>query len=103
LTELFQEKKVDGLFCRTDEMAVIALNTARRNGLRIPEDIGIIGLDNSALSKTSFPKLSSIKLDRSAFAEAAVYAIEHNNPSSSENGRLSFEPQLIIRESVKHI
>lgn len=102
LSTLFLEKKIDGLFCRTDEMAVIALNTAHRCGLNVPQDISVIGLDNSALSRSAFPKLTSVKLDRSAFSEAAVHAIEHHSATRmKENERLTFEPSLVIRESVK--
>ncbi len=102
LSSYLLERKIDGLFCRTDEMAVVAVNTAHRYNLSVPEDISIIGLDNSALSRSAFPKLTSIKLDRAAFAEAAVHAIEnHSSENTEKNERLTFEPSLVVRESVK--
>lgn len=51
---------IDGLLCGNDFMAVGALNGARDFGLKVPEDIQIIGFDNSLVSQLSYPPLTTV-------------------------------------------
>lgn len=102
LNVLFEKGSIDAFFCRTDEIACVALNAAHRAGLKVPEDVSIIGLDNTSASRTSYPTLSSVRLRRKDFAKAAVDAIESSNRSSG-NFSILFEPELIIRESVRKL
>ncbi len=48
----------------------------RECGLRIPEDVTIIGFNNSRLSHYSTPGLSSVELDKASIAKAIIESIE---------------------------
>lgn len=50
------------LYCANDELAVGALNAAVACGLRVPDDISIIGHDGSLYSETTFPRLTTISI-----------------------------------------
>ena len=52
-----------GLYCMNDEMASGALDAIREKGLRVPEDIRIIGTDDSLWSQSAFPPLTTIRID----------------------------------------
>lgn len=43
----------DGIFAHTDELAAAAQVAARKSGLRVPEDIAIVGFDDSLIAQTS--------------------------------------------------
>lgn len=48
------------LFAASDEMAIGAMGVAHQNGLKVPEDISIIGYDDLRISKVIFPPLTTI-------------------------------------------
>ncbi|MFD9888543.1 LacI family DNA-binding transcriptional regulator [Amycolatopsis sp. NPDC059027] len=92
----------DAVFCFNDLLAVGALRAAAEQGLRVPEDIAIVGFDNNEESSFSLPSLTTIAPDKAALAEAAVELI-HRRIS----GEAAASPQdvqtpfsLEIREST---
>lgn len=60
------------VICSTDVLALGALNEAQRLGLRVPEDISIVGMDDLAFSAFTTPALSSIGIPRQQMAHTAV-------------------------------
>ncbi|WP_035605134.1 substrate-binding domain-containing protein [Haloferula sp. BvORR071] len=58
--------------CASDQMAVIVCEVASRLGLRVPEDLAVIGESDNPLAATSNPPLSSIAGDAVALGEAAA-------------------------------
>jgi LacI family transcriptional regulator len=55
-----QEHKMDGIFAGNDAMAVGALKAVQQLGLRVPEDVAIIGYDGIPLTEMTTPELSTI-------------------------------------------
>jgi DNA-binding LacI/PurR family transcriptional regulator len=53
--------KFDALFAASDAMALGAMSAIRRAGLRVPQDVAIVGYDDSALALFSDPPLSSVR------------------------------------------
>jgi DNA-binding LacI/PurR family transcriptional regulator len=51
----------DGLFVASDAMAAGALRVLRRAGRRVPDDVGVVGFDDSPVAVTTDPPLSSIQ------------------------------------------
>ncbi len=58
--EFFDTKKFDGLLCVNEIFAVRALRLAQRKGIKVPEDLAIIGFTDGILSKLSSPGLTAI-------------------------------------------
>ena len=48
------------IFCCNDLMAMGALNACQRMGRRVPQDISLIGYDNTALSRYTAPNLTTV-------------------------------------------
>jgi LacI family transcriptional regulator len=61
-----------GLVCYNDRMALGALDAARERGLRVPDDLSIVGFDNDAFVATLFPGLTTAELPHEAMARRAV-------------------------------
>jgi DNA-binding LacI/PurR family transcriptional regulator len=51
----------DAVFAASDAMALGAMSAIRRAGLRVPQDVAIVGYDDSALALFSDPPLSSVR------------------------------------------
>ncbi len=67
---------VDGFVCRNDDLACVVLSAVLACGKKVPEEISVIGFDNSNTSKVIRPALSTVATDQKAIAEAALESIE---------------------------
>ena len=71
------------------------------HGIRIPEDLSIVGFDNMAISTQTFPPMTTISQDLELKAQLAVDILRNqlkNSVSSAESRIL--DVKLIERESV---
>lgn len=64
--------EVDGLFCFNDVMALAAVRAVTDHGLRVPDDIAVVGWDDTEEAAYSVPSLTSISPDKAAIARTAV-------------------------------
>jgi DNA-binding LacI/PurR family transcriptional regulator len=62
----------DGLFALNDTLAIGALRALGEAGVRVPEDVAVIGFDNIDATRYSIPSLSSVDPGRNDIAEIAV-------------------------------
>ena len=69
---LEHELHVDGLFCFNDALALGAMHELQRQGVRVPEDIAIVGFDDIEDSRYSTPALTTISPGREEIAIRAV-------------------------------
>lgn len=73
---LRQSRKLPtGIIAFNDRLASGALQAVQQAGLRVPEDISIIGFDNSELAMYSVPKLSSVEINIPLMAKASVASL----------------------------
>lgn len=100
-------EKPTGLVCYNDELAIKLLNIIREKKMNIPEDISIVGFDNSFLAEVSEVKLTSIEHPKSELGKLAgrmiISMIKKNNDLKKWEDVKSFvfEPKIIIRNSTK--
>ncbi|WP_406151272.1 LacI family DNA-binding transcriptional regulator [Streptomyces sp. NBC_01012] len=66
---------VDAVFCFSDELALGALRVAAEQGVRVPEDVAVIGFDDIEDGRFATPSLSTIAPDREQIAERAVQCL----------------------------
>jgi len=66
------EKPPTAIIAFNDRLASGAMQALQQAGLRVPDDISIIGFDNSELSAYSMPKLSSVEINIPIMAKASV-------------------------------
>lgn len=85
----------------SDVMALGALRTASQQGLRVPEDLSVIGGDDVPFMSFIDPPLTTIRMDVNGMAEAAVAAVlEEIAGEKVEHREYLFEPELILRRST---
>ena len=93
---------VDAIFCAAgDNCAIGLLIVARERGVRIPEDIAIIGFDDLLIAQLSTPKLTTIRQPLKEMAEAAYkLAVGHRDEILHKPQRMIFKPELVVRQSA---
>jgi LacI family transcriptional regulator len=99
------KQRPDGVFVTNDFFAAIFLQTLKEGGLRIPEDISIVGFNNDAISKVIQPKLTTINYPGEEMGEqAARCLLDHLSGISSAKSTdtIIIRSELIIRESSLH-
>lgn len=91
------------VFACNDEIAAGTLFAARLLGLSIPEDLSIVGFEDSPFSRQTWPKLSTARQPNRTIAERAtgllIDAIRDNDPIANGTER-GFYPQLVVRDST---
>ncbi|MDX5595176.1 LacI family DNA-binding transcriptional regulator [Pseudovibrio sp. SPO723] len=95
-------KEFTALFCQSDEMAAGAIEACRQKGLRIPDDISIIGFDDVDLARHLSPKLTTVRQPLREIGAAAgllAHAVARKSPDIEGICR-SFEAEVIERASV---
>lgn len=90
-----------GVICSSDVMAIGALHEAARRGLRVPDDLSIVGFDGIDATRWSVPELTTVEQPIALIAETAVDTLqrliaEPERPLPSSY----FRPVLRVRAST---
>ncbi len=64
--------RVDGLFCFNDVLALAAVRAVHDAGLRVPEDVAVVGWDDIAVAAYATPSLTTVRPDKTAIARTSV-------------------------------
>lgn len=91
---------IDAVFCLSDLVAVGALKALSVRGIRVPDDVAVVGFDDIEEAEFTAPTLTSIRPDKPAIAAAAVrLANERIEDPDGERASVIVGEQLIVRES----
>jgi DNA-binding LacI/PurR family transcriptional regulator len=96
-----QGPRFTALFCANDETAVGALLALEEHGLRVPEDISVIGFDDTRSAAFLKPPLTTVQQDFYAMGKEAVeYLVAMiKNPGTTIHQRVLY-PRLMVRRST---
>lgn len=62
IIERIQKEKITGVFCHDDEFAIALMGRLHDKGIRVPEDVSIVGFGNEVFSTMMRPQLSSVSV-----------------------------------------
>lgn len=98
---LARGEPVDGLFVASDLMAVAALAVLREHGLRVPEDVAVVGFDDSEAATQARPALTTVRQPVEEMAKALTLTLldRINDPDAPVTSRV-FPPKLVVRAST---
>ena len=92
------------LICLNDELALGAMAACRDCGKKLPDDISIASIGNTAMCKYSYPKLTSIDPDLTGHVKKALEIVSKKNEAKNIIDVLQvIKPILVKRDSVKNI
>jgi LacI family transcriptional regulator len=97
---LLARVRPDAIFCANDLLAVGALAALRAANFRVPEDVAVVGMDNTGLSEVTWPPLTTIDLGSAERARIAAELLlkRIERPARKAQG-VGVEPRLVIRAS----
>lgn len=102
-------QSITGLVCYNDELAMSLLELLRIKNIRVPEDISMVGHDDSMLAEISEVKLTSIAHPKSEMGELAAGAIidliksRYKKTTSFSASSKVYDPELVVRSSTKDL
>jgi LacI family transcriptional regulator len=88
------------IMCSNDMLAIGVLHKMSRSGLRVPDDVSIIGFDDIHLASIMIPPLTSIQMSRADLALGAVSALRGHIEGSSPKREYKIDTRLVVREST---
>lgn len=105
LEQLWNSKnRPDAIFCANDLIAYGVLDGARKSGIKVPEELWVIGYNDLTISEWAAYDLTTVQLPISAMAEASVelLRLRINGEQTSSPERRRIPGTLIIRGSTAH-
>ncbi len=97
-------KKFTALVCFNDIAAIGAIRGLRDRGLRVPEDVSVIGFDDIKAAAFLSPGLTTIRQPLAEMGSFAAQCIVNRlNRTGDFREQVAFEPELIVRESTARI
>ena len=92
---------VTGIVCASDPLALGAVRAVRRRGLNVPEDVSIVGYDDSSFMTCADPPMTTIRQPIEAMGRAAVDLLASEIAGARvAHDELLFEPELVVRAST---
>jgi LacI family transcriptional regulator len=102
---LEQRPDLDAVFISNDQMALGALQAARKLGVRVPEDLAVVGFDDVPEAVYFQPPLSTVRQDMVELGRCAVRELggmieaAQQGEARVEPNSILLKPELIVRES----
>ncbi|PDQ36207.1 MAG: hypothetical protein B5766_01975 [Candidatus Lumbricidophila eiseniae] len=92
---------LDGLVCANDLLAIGALRAFREAGISVPDDVAVVGWDNTSEAAFSAPSLTTISPDLNEIARLAIVAMLRRLDNPSAEPKTVIAPyRLVRREST---
>jgi DNA-binding LacI/PurR family transcriptional regulator len=91
--------QIDGLFAASDLIAINAMGVLNARGLKVPDDIAVIGYDDVDASRHSFPPLSTIRQPLDIAAKALLESLQEVMRGGQPASR-QLSSELVVRESA---
>ena len=95
------QERPTAIFAANDAMAIGAMDAVQERGLRIPDDLAMVGFDDIPMSQYSNPKLTTIRIALEQFGETAMrrilFAVREKGTLELQHTVLGFE--LVVRAS----
>jgi len=93
--------ETDGIFLTSDLLAIGAIRYANEQGIKIPQELRIVGFDDINMSKITYPKLTTVHQDVKTISGLAVSMLmKMINGEEPESYYQQVPVQLIIRETT---
>lgn len=98
------ERMPTAFVCNNDELAYNFILHLKDKGYRVPEDISVVGFDNSVYSTVSTPQLTTMVVDVEEMSKTAIkFIINKIRKENKRYGRIFIKEKILYRDSVKNI
>jgi LacI family transcriptional regulator len=92
------------IFCGSDLIAMGAMSALEQAGVRVPDDISVVGIDNIAFATLARPPLTTINVPREELGKTAFRALEKILQLKRHGGaEYTLETDLVVRKSTARV
>jgi len=95
-----EDKEIDGIFAGSDLIAAAVIKEAKKFGIKVPDDLKIIGYDDLELARLYNPEITTIKQPTAEIAREAVEQLLKAINGEEINKKNILDVELIVREST---
>ncbi|MEV0437602.1 LacI family DNA-binding transcriptional regulator [Streptomyces spectabilis] len=100
-TSALLDRGCTAVVCASDMMALGAVRAVRDRGLEVPDDVSVVGFDDSVLIAFTDPPLTTIRKPVPAMGQAAVRTLlEEIGGTPAPHSEFVFMPELVVRGST---
>lgn len=92
-----------GVICYNDQIAIKLIDLLARNGKKVPEDVSVIGFDDSMLCTAGKTALTSVKFYGSAIGETSAKSVLALLDHYTGTHSVEFCPEIVERDTIKKI
>ncbi|QGQ18231.1 substrate-binding domain-containing protein [Cellulomonas sp. JZ18] len=96
---LLDAHRVDAVMCVNDMLALGVLLATQERGLRVPQDVALVGYDDADFAPALNPPLTTVRQPSFAMGVAAAELLLREGDHGGED-RVEFQPQLVVRAST---
>ena len=100
---LQQETLPTALLCSCDSVAIDVIRHAKARGVRIPEDVSIIGIDDLLVSRYLDPALTTMTFDKELLGAKTMEMLYRIIQAEAHENRVAITTTPVERSSVKKI
>ena len=100
--EVLKDSGITAVLCSSDMLAIGYCSAAAGDGRRIPDDISVIGMDNTMMTRLNTPQITTINQDVEILASAAVDMLmteiaERRKDGTGRAAHMDIDPEIIRR------
>jgi len=93
----------DAIFCGYDELALEVLKSAQKKGIKIPDQVALMGFDDIRICQYTSPRLTTVKQPTYTIGrlccEKLLAILNDKQEEPNRNRNLLIRPELVIRDS----
>lgn len=96
----------EAIFCENDYMAISAIKTFQELGIKVPEDVAVMGFDNIFEAEIISPELTTIQVKKDVMAKTAmdvllqkINPLDSSNHADASNVQVYVNTDVIVRKS----
>ena len=97
---VLNHKDVDGIFASSDLIAAQVIQVCAKHGIKIPEEIKVVGFDDVIVSSLTTPSITTIHQPIKEMAQMAIEMLIHKNDGDAVPTRSLLPLSLVKREST---
>ena len=102
-TLLSAGRQFTAIFAMADVMAIGAVRALQDHGLRVPEDISVIGLDGLDIGEYMLPRLSTVRQSVELLAQQSVELLQQQIEQNAQVAHRTISPEVLHKESTQHL
>lgn len=93
----------EALICYDDKLALVLMDALRRQGIRAPEDVGIVGFDGIPFAAISSPRLTTVTTPTGELGRLAASSLVDAIQSGQLPPAVLLPVELVVRESTRSV